>query len=121
MEERAYSETLKRFAVAEYWYIRGGVNQFSLSILNAPDLESQRFFHERLTGELEYLSRFQPFLAALDLVESEVELRSPHSGALNAVITCSAFAWKGDLLTRRWPGIWSGGSSRIRARQCERG
>ena len=84
-EGRASSETLRRFAVAEYWYMRGGVKHFSLSILNSPDLETQRFFHERLTGELDYLSRFRPFMEALGLTDSEVETRSPLPGALNAV------------------------------------
>ena len=54
---------MRGFAVAEYWYMRGGVKHFALSILNSPDLETQRFFHERLSGELEYLSRFRPFAA----------------------------------------------------------
>ena len=46
-EGRVPLEGLRRFAIAEYWYMRGGVKHFALSVLNAPDLESQRFFHER--------------------------------------------------------------------------
>ena len=84
-EGNASLEDLRRFAVAEYWYMRGGVKHFALSILNSPDLEAQRFFHERLTGELEYLNRFQPFMEALGLRDNEVERQSPPSGALNAV------------------------------------
>ena len=49
-EGNASLEDLRRFAVAEYWYMRGGVKPFALSILNAPDLETQRFFHERLAA-----------------------------------------------------------------------
>jgi len=41
---RTSLEALRRFALAEYWYMRGGVKHFSLSILNSPDLETQRFF-----------------------------------------------------------------------------
>jgi thiaminase len=77
-------EGLRRFAIAEYWYMRGGVKHFALSVLNAPDLQSQRFFHERLSGELEYLHRFQPFLEALSLSEEEVEKQSPPAQALNS-------------------------------------
>lgn len=55
-------EALRQFAHAEYWYMRGGVKHFALSIMTAPDLETQRFFHQRLSGELEYLERFRPFL-----------------------------------------------------------
>jgi len=82
---RASLEALRRFALAEYWYMRGGVKHFALSVLNSPDLETQRFFHERLSGELEYLSRFRPFMEALGLTDNEVERQSPPSGALNAV------------------------------------
>jgi len=68
---------LRHFALAEYWYMRGGVKHFALSILNAPDLETQRFFHERLSGELEYLSRFRPFMEAVGLTNNEVEREFP--------------------------------------------
>ena len=37
-EGNAPLEDLRRFAVAEYWYMRGGVRQFALSILNSPDV-----------------------------------------------------------------------------------
>ncbi len=84
-EGKAPLEDLRRFAVAEYWYMRGGVRHFALSILNSPDLETQRFFHERLSGELEYLSRFRPFMEAVGLTDSEVARQSPPSEALNAV------------------------------------
>src|SRR6516165_5063743 len=54
---------LRQFAHAEYWYMRGGVKHFALSIMAAPDLETQRFYHQRLSGELEYLKRFRPLSA----------------------------------------------------------
>ena len=78
-------ESLRRFALAEYWYMRGGVKHFAVSLLNASDLETQRFFHQRLSGELEYLERFQPFMEALGVSEAEVEQEPPSSPALNAV------------------------------------
>ncbi|MFQ6027226.1 MAG: hypothetical protein ACE5Q6_07020 [Dehalococcoidia bacterium] len=78
-------ESLRRFALAEYWYMRGGVKHFALSLLNAPDLDTQRFFHQRLSGELEYLERFQPFMQALGIGAAEVEQEPPPSPALNAV------------------------------------
>ena len=81
----AHLEDLRRFPIAEYWYMRGGVKHFAVSIVNSPDLETQRFFHERLSGELEYSSRFRPFMEALGLTDSEMEQRSPPSEALNAV------------------------------------
>jgi thiaminase len=84
-EGKVPAEGLRRFAVAEYWYMRGGVKHFALSVLNAPDLETQRFFHERLSGELEYLHRFGAFIEALGLSEQEVEQEVPPSQALNAV------------------------------------
>lgn len=84
-EGNASLEHLRRFSVAKYWYMRGGVKHFALSILNSPDLETQRFFHERLSGELEYLSRFRPFMEAVGLTDSEVARQSPPPGALNAV------------------------------------
>ncbi|MBI3329842.1 MAG: hypothetical protein HYZ81_24435 [Nitrospinae bacterium] len=49
--------------------MRGGVKHFSLSILTAPDLQTQQFYHQRLSGELEYLERFRPFLRELRLEE----------------------------------------------------
>ena len=72
VEGNASLEHLRRFAVAEYLYMRGGVKHFALSILNSPDLETHRFFHERLSGELEYLSRFRPFMEAVELTDREV-------------------------------------------------
>lgn len=39
----ASRESLRQFAHAEYWYMRGGVKHFALSIMTAPDLETQRF------------------------------------------------------------------------------
>ena len=53
---------LRQFAHAEYWYMRGGVKHFALSIMTAPDLETQRFYHQRLSGEL--VSRTLPPLSA---------------------------------------------------------
>ena len=84
-EGNAPLDVLRSFAVAEYWYMRGGVSHFALSILNSPDLETQRFFHERLSGELEYLSRFRPFMEAVGLPDTEVPRQSLPSAALNAV------------------------------------
>jgi len=84
-EGNAHLEDLRRFAVAEYWYMRGGVKHFALSIVNSPDLETQRFFHERLSGELEYLSRFRPFMEAVGLTDSEAAQQTPRPEALNAV------------------------------------
>ena len=75
---------LRYFALAAYWYMRGGVKHFAPSILNSQDLETQRFFHGRLSGELEYLSRFRPFMQAVGLTDNEVERESPPK-ALNAV------------------------------------
>ncbi|MCI0866916.1 MAG: hypothetical protein J4N89_10245, partial [Chloroflexi bacterium] len=46
-EGNAPLKDLRSFAIAEYWYMRGGVKHFALSIANSPDLETQRFFHER--------------------------------------------------------------------------
>src|SRR5262249_43540982 len=43
-------DILRQFAHAEYWYMRGGVKHFALSIMTAPDLETQRFYHQRLSG-----------------------------------------------------------------------
>ena len=75
---------LRHFALAEYWYMRGEVKHFAPSILNSQDLETQRFFHERLSGELEYLSRFRPSMEAVGLTDNEVEREFPPK-ALNAV------------------------------------
>ena len=117
----AHLEDLRRFPIAEYWYMRGGVKHFAVSIVNSPDLETQRFFHERLSGELEYSSRFRPFMEALGLTDSEMEQRSPPSEALNAVNYLFRLSVEGELLRRRRPGIWSGGFSRIHARRCGKG
>ena len=78
-------EALRQFARAEYWYMRGGVKHFALSIMTAPDLETQRFYHQRLSGELEYLGRFRPFLQALGLDEQELDRSWPAPQALSAV------------------------------------
>ena len=78
-------ESLRQFARAEYWYMRGGVKHFALSIMTAPDLETQRFYHQRLSGELEYLERFRPFLQALGLDEHEVDRSWPAPQTLSAV------------------------------------
>src|SRR5215831_16756353 len=76
---------LRQFAHAEYWYMRGGVKHFALSIMAAPDLETQRFYHQRLSGELEYLERFRPFLKALGLDELELDRSWPAPQMLSAV------------------------------------
>jgi thiaminase len=78
-------ESLRQFAYAEYWYMRGGVKHFALSIMTAPDLETQRFYHQRLGGELEYLERFRPFLRALGLDELELDRSWPAPQTLSAV------------------------------------
>jgi thiaminase len=78
-------ESLRQFAHAEYWYMRGGVKHFALSIMTAPDLETQRFYHQRLSGELEYLERFRPFLQALGLDEDELDRSWPAPQTLSAV------------------------------------
>jgi thiaminase len=78
-------EPLRRFAHAEYWYMRGGVKHFALSILTAPDLDTQRFYHQRLSGELEYLGRFRPFLQALGLNEQALDRSWPPPRTLSAV------------------------------------
>jgi thiaminase len=78
-------ESLRQFAHAEYWYMRGGVKHFALSIMTAPDLETQRFYHQRLSGELEYLERFRPFLQALGLDEQELDRSWPAPQTLSAV------------------------------------
>ncbi len=78
-------ESLRQFAHAEYWYMRGGVKHFALSIMTAPDLETQRFYHQRLSGELEYLERFRPFLEALGLDEQELDRSWPAPQTLSAV------------------------------------
>jgi thiaminase len=78
-------EALRRFAHAEYWYMRGGVKHFALSIMTAPDPETQRFYHQRLSGELEYLERFRPFLRALGLDEQELDRSWPAPQMLSAV------------------------------------
>jgi thiaminase len=78
-------ESLQQFAHAEYWYMRGGVKHFALSIMTAPDLETQRFYHQRLSGELEYLERFRPFLQTLGLDEHELDRSWPAPQALGAV------------------------------------
>ena len=78
-------ESLRQFAHAEYWYMRGGVKHFALSIMTAPDLETQRFYHQRLSGELEYLERFRPFLQALGLDEQQLERSWPAPQTLSAV------------------------------------
>jgi thiaminase len=78
-------ESLRHFAHAEYWYMRGGVKHFALSIMTAPDLETQRFYHQRLSGELEYLERFRPFLQALGLDERELDRSWPAPQTLSAV------------------------------------
>jgi hypothetical protein len=76
---------LRQFAHAEYWYMRGGVKHFALSIMAAPDLETQRFYHQRLSGELEYLERFRPFLQALGLAEEVLDRSWPAPRTLSAV------------------------------------
>ena len=76
---------LRQFAHAEYWYMRGGVKHFALSIMAAPDPETQRFYHQRLSGELEYLERFRPFLRALGLAEEVIERSWPAPRTLSAV------------------------------------
>jgi thiaminase len=78
-------ESLRQFAHAEYWYMRGGVKHFALSVMTAPDLETQRFYHQRLSGELEYLERFRPFLQALGLNEQELDRSWPTPQTLSAV------------------------------------
>jgi thiaminase len=78
-------ESLRQFAHAEYWYMRGGVKHFALSIMTAPDLETQRFYHQRLSGELEYLERFQPFLQELGLDMQELDRSWPAPQTLNVV------------------------------------
>jgi thiaminase len=78
-------DSLRQFAHAEYWYMRGGVKHFALSIMMAPDLETQRFYHQRLSGELEYLERFRPFLEALGLDEQELDRSWPAPQTLSAV------------------------------------
>jgi thiaminase len=78
-------ESLRQFAHAEYWYMRGGVKHFALSIMTAPDLEMQRFYHQRLSGELEYLERFRPFLQALGLEEQVLDRSWPAPQTLSAV------------------------------------
>jgi thiaminase len=78
-------ELLRQFAHAEYWYMRGGLKHFALSIMTAPDLETQRFYHQRLSGELEYLERFRPFLQALGLDEDDLERCWPAPQTLSAV------------------------------------
>jgi len=78
-------ESLRQFAHAEYWYMRGGVKHFALSIMTAPDLETQRFYHQRLSGELEYLERFRPFLKVLGLDELELDRSWPAPQMLSAV------------------------------------
>jgi thiaminase len=77
--------SLRQFAHAEYWYMRGGVKHFALSIMTAPDLETQRFYHQRLSGELEYLERFRPFLQTLGLDEQELDRSWPAPQTLSAV------------------------------------
>ena len=76
---------LRQFAHAEYWYMRGGVKHFALSIMTAPDLETQHFYHQRLSGELEYLERFRPFLQALGLAEEVLDRSWPLPRTLTAV------------------------------------
>jgi thiaminase (transcriptional activator TenA) len=78
-------ESLRQFAHAEYWYMRGGVKHFALSVLTAPDLETQRFYHQRFSGELEYLERFRPFLQALGLEEAVLDRSWPAPQTLSAV------------------------------------
>jgi hypothetical protein len=39
----AIRESLRQFAHAEYWYMRGGVEYFALLIMTAPDLEDSAF------------------------------------------------------------------------------
>ena len=78
-------EALRQFAHAEYWYMRGGVKHFALSIITAPDLETQRFYQQRLSGELEYLARFRPLLHALGLDEQELDRSWPTPRTLSAV------------------------------------
>jgi thiaminase len=81
----ASRESLRQFAHAEYWYMRGGVKHFALSMMTAPDLETQRFYHQRLSGELEYLERFRPFLQALELEEQVLDRSWPAPQMLSAV------------------------------------
>jgi len=40
-------ESLRQFAHAEYWYMRGGMEYFALLIMTAPNLKAQRFYHRR--------------------------------------------------------------------------
>jgi hypothetical protein len=53
---------LRQFARAESCFMSGGVKRFAL-IMTTPDLETQRFYHRSLSGELEYLP--------LDIVPSD--------------------------------------------------
>jgi thiaminase len=78
-------DILRQFAHAEYWYMRGGVQHFALSIMAAPDLETQRFYHQCLSDELEYLDRFRPFLQALGLAEEVLDRSWPAPRTLSAV------------------------------------
>jgi hypothetical protein len=43
----AIRESLRQFAHAEYWYMRGGREYFALLIMTAPNLEAQRLYHRR--------------------------------------------------------------------------
>jgi hypothetical protein len=58
----AIRESLRQFAHAEYWYMRGGMEYFALSIMTAPDLEAQRFYHRR---------RAKVFAVSLDMGQAE--------------------------------------------------
>jgi len=78
-------DILRQFAHAAYWYMRGGVQHFALSIMAAPDLETQRFYHQCLSEELEYLDRFRPFLRALELAEAVLDRSWPAPRTLSAV------------------------------------
>jgi len=42
-EEMCTMGDLRRFALAEYLYMRGGVKHFTLSVLNSPDLNSSEW------------------------------------------------------------------------------
>ena len=95
---------LRQFAHAEYWYMRGGVKHFALSIMAAPDPETQRFYHQRLSGELEYLERFRPFLRALGLTEEVIERSWPAPRTLSAVNFLFRPPSRADPQTKRWPG-----------------
>lgn len=111
---------LRQFAHAEYWYMRGGVKHFALSIMVAPDLETQRFYHQRLSGELEYLERFRPFLQALGLAEEVLDRSWPAPRTLSAVNFLFRLSIEGGPRTKRSPDSWWDASLRRRVEPCAR-